>query len=92
MSEAQYNNKGYGVHAFFVAGLAGAGVALLMALRTGKENRQKIKQVAEECKEKTNECTEEVRAQMLYDLYCKGQRSWLVAGAARRSLKKLKYD
>jgi gas vesicle protein len=37
---------------FFVGGLIGAGVALLMAPKTGEETRRMIKELAEEIKEK----------------------------------------
>ena len=37
---------------FFVGGLIGAGVALLIAPKTGEETRRMIKELAEEVKEK----------------------------------------
>ena len=37
---------------FFLGGLVGAGVALLLAPKAGSETRQKIKELAEEVKEK----------------------------------------
>ena len=48
--------RGYGAGstllAFFLGGLVGAGVALLLAPKTGTETRQIIKEYAEEAKEK----------------------------------------
>ena len=40
------------VCSFFVGGLIGAGVALLVAPKTGEETRRMIKELAEEVKEK----------------------------------------
>ena len=40
------------VCSFFIGGLIGAGVALLIAPKTGEETRRMIKELAEEVKEK----------------------------------------
>ena len=40
------------VCSFFIGGLIGAGVALLMAPKTGEETRRMLKELAEEVKEK----------------------------------------
>jgi gas vesicle protein len=48
--------------AFFIGGLVGAGVALLLAPQSGKEIRQKIKELADEAKEKAAKYAEEVKS------------------------------
>lgn len=57
--------RGYGVGstlmAFFIGGLVGAGVALLIAPVSGKETRKKIKEVAHEAKEKAEYYMDEVK-------------------------------
>ncbi len=50
--------------AFFIGGLVGAGVALLLAPQPGKETRQKIKELAEEAKEKATQYAEEVKSKV----------------------------
>jgi gas vesicle protein len=50
--------------AFFIGGLVGAGVALLIAPQPGKETRQKIKDLAEEAKEKAGGYAEQVKEKM----------------------------
>jgi gas vesicle protein len=47
--------------AFFVGGLVGAGVALLLAPQPGKETVQKIKEMAGDAKEKATQYVEEVK-------------------------------
>lgn len=49
------------VISFFLGGLIGAGIALLLAPRTGKETREKIKGLAGEVKEKVEEVVEEIK-------------------------------
>jgi gas vesicle protein len=49
---------------FFIGGLVGAGVALLLAPQPGREARQKIKELAEEAKEKAAEYAEKVKGQV----------------------------
>jgi gas vesicle protein len=52
------------IFAFFIGGLVGAGVALLIAPQPGKETRQKIKGLAEEAKEKAVEYAEQVKGKV----------------------------
>ena len=53
MSEQDYGcSAGKVICSFFVGGLIGAGVALLMAPKTGEETRRMIKELAEDVKEK----------------------------------------
>ncbi len=50
------------VLAFFIGGLLGAGVALLFAPQPGMETRKKIRELAEEAKEKAIKCADEVKS------------------------------
>ena len=50
--------------AFFIGGLVGAGVALLLAPQPGVEARKKIKELAEEAKEKATEYAEQVKSKV----------------------------
>ena len=47
--------------AFFIGGLVGAGVALLLAPASGKETRKKIKELTDEAKEKAEEYVDEIK-------------------------------
>ncbi len=49
---------------FFIGGLVGAGVALLLAPQAGAETRQKIKELAGDVKEKATEYAEKVKGQV----------------------------
>jgi gas vesicle protein len=49
---------------FFIGGLVGAGVALLLAPQPGKETRQKIKELADEAKEKAAKYADEVKSKV----------------------------
>jgi gas vesicle protein len=49
---------------FFIGGLVGAGVALLLAPQPGAETRQKIKELADEAKEKAAKYAEEVKSKV----------------------------
>jgi gas vesicle protein len=49
------------VCSFFVGGLVGAGVALLMAPKTGEETRRMIKELAGEVKEKAEDYIGQVK-------------------------------
>jgi gas vesicle protein len=49
---------------FFIGGLVGAGVALLLAPQPGTETRQKIKELADEAKEKAAKYAEEVKSKV----------------------------
>ena len=46
---------------FFVGGLIGAGIALLIAPKTGEETRRMIKELAEEAKEKAEDYVGQVK-------------------------------
>jgi gas vesicle protein len=50
--------------AFFLGGLVGAGVALLLAPQPGVESRQKIKELAEDAKKKATEYAEKMKAEV----------------------------
>ena len=52
------------IFAFFIGGLVGAGVALLLAPQSGKETRQKIKELADDAKEKATQYAEEVKSKV----------------------------
>ena len=47
---------------FFVGGLIGAGVALLIAPKTGEETRRMIKELAEEVKEKAEDYIDQAKS------------------------------
>ncbi len=49
---------------FFIGGVVGAGVALLLAPQSGKETRQKIKELAEDAKGKAAEYAGKVKGQV----------------------------
>jgi gas vesicle protein len=59
--EERCQNAGSIILSFFVGGLVGAGVALLLAPRAGKETRERIKGLAEEVKEKAEEYVEQAK-------------------------------
>ena len=46
---------------FLVGGLIGAGVVMLTAPKTGEETRKMIKELAEEAKEKAEDCIGQVK-------------------------------
>ena len=50
--------------AFFVGGLVGAGVAMLLAPQAGMETRQKIKELAEDVKGKASGYAEQVKGKV----------------------------
>jgi gas vesicle protein len=60
-NEESGHSSGSLILAFFVGGLVGAGVALLLAPQPGKETRQKIKEMADDVKEKAAQFTEQVK-------------------------------
>ena len=63
MSEEDYGcNAGKVVCSFFVGGLIGAGVALLVAPKTGEETRRMIKELAEEVKAKAEDYVDQVKS------------------------------
>ncbi len=63
-NEESGGNSGSIILAFFIGGLVGAGVALLFAPQPGKETRQKIKELADEAKEKAIKCADEVKGKV----------------------------
>ncbi len=54
-------NAGTVLLSFFIGGLVGAGVALLVAPRAGKETREKIKELMDEAKEKAETYVEQIK-------------------------------
>lgn len=54
-------NAGTILLSFFFGGLIGAGVALLIAPKTGEETRRMIKELAEEVKEKAGDYVDQVK-------------------------------
>ncbi len=52
MSEERGFGSGSVLMAFLLGGVVGAGLALLMAPQSGRETREKIKEMAEDAKEK----------------------------------------
>ena len=63
-NEESGRSTGSIILAFFIGGLVGAGVALLLAPQPGKETRQKIKELADEAKEKATKYAEEVKSKV----------------------------
>ncbi|NWG01616.1 MAG: YtxH domain-containing protein [Syntrophaceae bacterium] len=63
-NEERSHGTGSIILAFFIGGLVGAGVALLLAPQSGKETRQKIKELADEAKEKATHYAEEVKSKV----------------------------
>jgi gas vesicle protein len=60
-NEESGHSAGSLILSFFIGGLVGAGVALLLAPRPGAETMQKIKEVAGDAKEKATEYVEKVK-------------------------------
>ncbi len=52
------------IFSFFLGGLIGAGVALLLAPKSGKETREKIKELAVEAKGKAEEVIDQVKGKV----------------------------
>ena len=63
-NEESGRSTGSIILAFFIGGLVGAGVALLIAPQSGKETRQKIKELADDAKEKATQYAEEVKSKV----------------------------
>lgn len=61
--EGSYN-AGPLIFSFFLGGLIGAGVALLLAPSSGRETREKIKEFAGEAKGKAEEVIEQVKGKV----------------------------
>jgi gas vesicle protein len=55
-------NAGKVVCSFFVGGLIGAGVALLIAPKRGEETRRMIKELAEEVKDKAEDYISQIKS------------------------------
>ncbi|HET6515173.1 MAG TPA: YtxH domain-containing protein [Thermodesulfovibrionales bacterium] len=53
---------------FLLGGMVGAGVALLLAPKSGKETREQIKELAEDVRGKTGEYVEQVKGKMTASL------------------------
>jgi gas vesicle protein len=52
------------IFSFFLGGLIGAGIALLLAPKSGRETREKIKEFAEGTKEKAEEVIDQVKGKV----------------------------
>ena len=52
------------IFSFFLGGLIGAGVALLLAPKSGEETREKIKELAGEARGKAEEVIEQVKGKV----------------------------
>ena len=63
-NEESSHGAGSLILAFFIGGLVGAGVALLLAPQPGVETMQKIKEAAGGAKEKAAEYAEKVKGQV----------------------------
>ena len=63
-NEESGRSTGSIILAFFIGGLVGAGVVLLLAPQSGKETRQKIKGLTDEAKEKATKYAEEVKSKV----------------------------
>lgn len=61
MTEATSNTTGKTVGAAILGGLAGLGIGLLFAPRSGRETRAQIHQKAEHTKQKVEESAEQVK-------------------------------
>jgi gas vesicle protein len=61
--------EGYGsgslLLSFLLGGVVGAGLALLIAPQSGSETRRRIKELADEIKDKTNEYVSEAREKVI---------------------------
>jgi gas vesicle protein len=63
-NEESSHGSGSLILAFFIGGLVGAGVALLLAPQPGAQTIQKIKEMADEAKEKATKYAEKVKAEV----------------------------
>lgn len=61
MSEERGFSTGSVLLAFVIGGVVGAGLALFMAPQTGRETRQKIKELADEAKQKAADYISQVK-------------------------------
>ncbi|MCX8118723.1 MAG: YtxH domain-containing protein [Desulfobacterota bacterium] len=64
----KHEEGGYGagplIFSFFLGGLIGAGVALLLAPKSGRETREKIKGLAVDAKSKAEEVIDQVKSKV----------------------------
>lgn len=58
------HSTGTVVMSFLVGGVLGAGLALLFAPRSGRETRQRIREIAEDVKEKAEDLMGEVKGRV----------------------------
>jgi gas vesicle protein len=63
-NEESGHSAGSLILSFFIGGLVGAGVALLLAPEPGVESRRKIKELTEDAKKKATEYAEKVKAEV----------------------------
>jgi len=63
-NEEGHYSAGSLILGFFIGGLVGAGVALLLAPQPGTETRQKIRELAEDAKGKAVEYAEEAKGKV----------------------------
>ena len=63
--EESCRNAGEMLLAFFIGGLVGAGVALLLAPKPGQEARGKIKELVAEAKDKAETCLDEIKEKVV---------------------------
>ena len=64
----RHDEEGYGASSIFLSfllgGLVGAGVALLMAPNSGRETRQRIRDLTDDVKEKAEDYVEQTRSKV----------------------------
>jgi len=64
----RHDEEGYGASSIFLSfllgGLMGAGAALLLAPKSGRETRQRIRELAEEAKDKAEDYAEQTKTKM----------------------------
>jgi gas vesicle protein len=63
-NEEGHYSAGSLILGFFIGGLVGAGVALLLAPQPGREAREKIKELTENAKERAAEYAEQVKGKV----------------------------
>lgn len=56
------NSAGFMFLPFLFGGLLGAGIALLLAPESGRKTRRRIRNLAEEVREKAEDCVEQVKS------------------------------
>jgi gas vesicle protein len=67
-AKMEQEERGYStgpiILSFFIGGLVGAGIALLLAPKPGKETREKIKELAEDVKKKAESYAEQIKGKV----------------------------